>query len=410
MKKIFTLFTILMTISAFAGTPTINGVYSASEGWGPIRGTGTQVGAANGWQGTDAMELYVTADANYYYFGAKCKAANWMQFIFVVNTKAGGDSTDPWGRTIKYKQTNLPDYLFRGDLTGTNYAQFQGWNGTSWDKWNGTAYQAMDVNANASLNEVKGSFNVNDSGFIEIRVPKAAISGNPLTGDIQFIIGGNTGGAANGHGIFDAIPNESNGTSWSAPGNATIATSYVSMVPLPIKLNSFNGSLVNSKVNLNWQTGSESNLDGFEIEKQQGNAWNKIGFVAALNNANGSNYSFSDASLAATNIYRIKSISLSGNIVYSQIVVIRASKSTGTQVFPTFINSNTINIRTLEDKEGKATIKVVDMQGKIIQQTSVTISAGDVTQTFALNNLQTGMYLVEVNTVSNKTVTKIMVK
>lgn len=402
MKKIFTLLTVLLTVTAFAGTPTINGVYSPSEGWGPVRGTGNQIGASNGWQGTDAMELYVTADANYYYFGAKCKAASWMQFIFVVNTKAGGDSIDPWGRTIKYKQANLPDYLFRGDIAGSNYAEYHIWNGTAWTN--------TGINVNMSGNEVKGSFNTNDSGFIEIRVPKATMPENPMMGDVQFIITGNNGGAMQGHGIFDAIPNATNGTDWIAPGNATTATSYVNMVPLPIKLNSFNGRLANNSVSLNWQTATESNLDGFDIEKQIGNSWSKIGFVTAINNANGSNYNFSDATVTANNIYRIKSVSFSGNVVYSQVVAVRGTKATNTQVFPTLVNSNTINIRTIEDKEGKATIKVVDLQGKIIQQTSVNISAGDVTQAFALSSLKTGMYLVEVNTVSNKSVTKIMVQ
>ncbi|MFY7886104.1 MAG: T9SS type A sorting domain-containing protein, partial [Dolichospermum sp.] len=290
------------------------------------------------------------------------------------------------------------------------YAQFQAWNGTSWDRWNGTAYQAGDVNANPTGTEVKGTFNANDSGFIEVRVPKAAISGSPLTGDVQFIIGGNLSGDANGHGIFDAIPNESNGTSWNAPGNATIATGYINSVPLPIKLNTFNGSLSNNKVLLNWQTASEGNLDGFEIEKQENNSWRKLGFVNATNQANGSSYNFSDATVLATNIYRIKSVTLTGNIVYSQVITVRGAKSSGTQVFPTLISNNNLNIRTIEDKAGKTTVKVVDMLGKIVQQTNLITNAGDVTQSFSLTNLKAGMYFVEVTTPSNKTITKVVVQ
>lgn len=397
MKKIFTLCIIAITVIANAQTPIIDGVFSPSEGWGPVRGTGTQVGASNGWAGSDAIALYVAFKADTVFFGARCKAANWMQFIFVVNNKAGGGTTDPWGRQITYNQTNKPDFLFRGDIAGSNYAQYQYWDGMAW--------QGTTTNVNAGGKEVKGTFNSNDSGFIEIRVPRSLI-GTATPGDVQFIIGGNDGS----HGIFDAIPNETNGTSWSAPGNATVATSYVTMVPLPIKLNSFNGSLANNSVALNWQTASESNLDGFEVEKQNGNTWTKIGFVNATNNANGSNYAFNDVNVVATNIYRIKSLTYSGNVIYSQIVVVKNGKITSTQVYPTLLTGNTINIRTIEAKEGKATIKVVDMQGKIVQQTSVNINAGDITQTFALGNLNTGMYLVEVNTVSNKTITKIMVK
>jgi hypothetical protein len=411
MKKIFTILSLVVATASFAQSPVINGIYSPTEGWGPVRGTGTQAGASNGWSGTDAIALYTTNDASYYYFGAQCKAASWMQFMFVVNTKLGGDSIDPWGRTVKYKHTNLPDYIFRGDIAGSNYAQFQGWNGTVWQRWDpGTsAYQAADINANASGLEVKGIFNSNDSGFIEIRVPKAAISGTPSVLDVQFIIGGNSGGTANGHGIFDAIPNQTNATSWSDPGNATIANAYITSIPLPISLKNFNGTLKNGAVALQWTTSNDLNANGFEVEKQEGSSWKNLGFVSALNNANGSTYTFNDVNLATTNVYRIKTISKLGDFKYSQIVVINGRTATATQVFPTLIKGGNINIRTNELVDGKANVRVLDIAGKIVKQASLNVTKGDVTQAFALPSLQSGMYMVEVKTASNTTNVKIMV-
>lgn len=411
MKKIFTILTLVVATASFAQSPVINGVYSPTEGWGPIRGTGTQVGASNGWSGTDAIALYTTTDANYYYFGAQCKASSWMQFMFVVNSKAGGDSIDPWGRTVKYKHTNLPDYIFRGDIAGTNYAQFQGWTGTAWHRWDPatSSYAAPDVNANASGTEVKGTFNSNDSGFIEIRVPKAAISGSPSVLDVQFIIGGNSGGEANGHGIFDAIPNQTNGTSWSAPGNATIANAYVTSIPLPISLKSFNGTLRNGAVALQWSTSNDLNINGFEVEKQEGSNWRNLGFVAALNNVSGGIYSFNDNNIGAVNVYRIKSISKQGEAKYSQIIAINGRIITTTQVFPTIIKGGNINIRTNELVDGKANVRVLDVAGKVVKQASINISKGDVTQTFALPSLNAGLYLVEVKTASSNTIVKILV-
>lgn len=396
MKKIFTLFFVGISILANAQTPIIDGVFSPSEGWGPVRGTGTQAGASNGWAGSDAMELYVTFKADTVFFGAKCKASSWMQFIFAVNNKPGGGSTDPWGRQITYSQTNKPDFLLRGDIAGGNYAQYQSWDGTAWQ---GTA-----VNVNAGGKEVKGTFNSNDSGFIEIRVPRSLIGTN-TPGDVQFIIGGNDGS----HGIFDAIPNETNGTSWSAPGNATTATTYVTNITLPITLSSFSGSLKNNAVSLQWNTSNELNANGFEIEKKEGNNWKSLGFVSALNNANGSTYTFNDVNLATTNVYRIKTISKLGDFKYSQIVVINGRSITTTQVYPTLIKGGNINIRTNELVEGKANVRVLDIAGKIVKQTSLNIAKGDVTQTFALPNLQSGMYIVEVKTASNTTNVKIMV-
>ncbi|MFN4008182.1 MAG: T9SS type A sorting domain-containing protein [Chitinophagaceae bacterium] len=415
MKKIFTLCLLAVTSAIMAQSPTIDGVYSTSEGWGAAKGTGTQVGASNGWQGTDAMALYVTYDANYVYFGAQCKAASWMQFIFAVNTQSGGNGTDPWERTITYAQTNLPDYLFRGDIAGTNYAQFQKWNGTSWDRWNGTGYAGADVNANQAGTEVKGTFNANNEGFIELRVPRAAITGTPTVADVQFIITGNNGGTANGHGIFDAIPDANNVTSWTSPGNASTATSYVegiaiSSLTLPINLTAFRGALKSNTIALEWNTTNELNAKGFEIEKLDGNSWRNVGFVAALNNANGSAYTFIDANVAASNVYRIKSVGKSGEYKFSQVIAINGRAATATiQVFPTIVKGNNINIRTTELVEGKANVRVYDFAGRVVTQANLNVAKGDFTQALSLPSLQPGMYFIEVKTATKATTVKVIV-
>jgi len=321
MKKIFTILSLVVATASFAQSPVINGIYSPTEGWGPIRGTGTQAGASNGWSGTDAIALYTTNDANYYYFGAQCKAASWMQFMFVVNTKAGGDSTDPWGRVIKYRQTNLPDYIFRGDIAQTNYAQFQGWTGTAWHRWDPatSTYVSSDINANASGTEVKGTFNSNDSGFIEIRVPKAAISGSPSALDVQFIIGGNDGS----HGIFDAIPNETNGTSWSSPGNATIATSYITNIAMPASLGFLKGDIKNNVANITWLSTTEVNFSHYDVEASVNTLeWTKVASVTAK--GSNSNYSASTA-ITKNTWYRLKLVDKDGAYTYSNSILLRTS-------------------------------------------------------------------------------------
>jgi hypothetical protein len=415
MKKFFTLCLLAVTSATMAQSPTIDGVYSPTEGWGAAKGTGTQVGASNGWQSTDARAMYVTYDANYVYFGAQCKASSWMQFIFAVNTQSGGNGTDPWGRTITYAQTNLPDYLFRGDIAGSNYAQFQKWNGTGWDRWNGTGYAGADVDANAAGTEVKGTFNASEEGFIELRVPRAAITGTPTIADVQFIITGNTGGASSGHGIFDAIPNANNVTAWTSPGNASTATSYVegiaiSASTLPTNLATFNGALKSNTVALTWSTTNELNAKGFDVEKLEGSTWRNIGFVAAANNVNGSSYTFNDVNIAASNVYRIKSVSKSGEVKFSQVIAVNGRAATATiQVFPTIVKGNNINIRTTELVEGKATVRVYDFGGRVVTQANLNVAKGDFTQAISLPGLQPGMYLVEVKTATKATTVKVIV-
>ncbi len=348
MKKIFLLCFLASASLAFAQSPTIDGVYSPTEGWGAIRGTGTQVGASNGWFSSDAQELYVTYDATYVYFGAKCKAASWMQFIFVVNTKAGGTNTDPWGRQITYNQTNRPDFLFRGDIAGSNYAQFQSWDGAI---WTGTS-----VNVNAAGTEVKGTFDGSDNGFIEIRVPKSLI-GVATVADVQFIIGGNDGS----HGIFDAIPNETNATSWSAPGNATTATSYVSGIALPIELTAFGVKNTAAGNLLHWATASEINSYTFDMERSlDGENFTPIGTVKAQGKA--ATYVFTDANLpleAGGLYYRLKAMDTDQTFAYSKVVSVQVGKTKGLKVYPNPV----ANALTVEYTEG-GLFQVINLLGQ----------------------------------------------
>ncbi|MDP2303952.1 MAG: T9SS type A sorting domain-containing protein [Ignavibacteria bacterium] len=110
--------------------------------------------------------------------------------------------------------------------------------------------------------------------------------------------------------------------------------------PLPVELTSFSALLINKEVKLNWQTATEINNYGFEIErsenrsqKSEGNnteqVWETIGFVEGNGNSNSpKEYSFTDASAmlstsssssfgASKLIYRLKQIDTDGKYEYS---------------------------------------------------------------------------------------------
>ncbi len=72
-------------------------------------------------------------------------------------------------------------------------------------------------------------------------------------------------------------------------------------IALPVELNSFNAKPQGSKVELNWNTATEINNYGFEIQREldkqnvENNNWVKVGFVKGNGNSNSPNqYSFID--------------------------------------------------------------------------------------------------------------------
>ncbi|MCF8260650.1 MAG: T9SS type A sorting domain-containing protein [Melioribacteraceae bacterium] len=102
------------------------------------------------------------------------------------------------------------------------------------------------------------------------------------------------------------------------------------VVALPVELSLFTANLNGSVVAINWETETELNNYGFEIERLKSDdggedlAWQKIGFVSGFGTTNSSkSYSFTDASPAAgQNYYRLKQIDFDGKYEYSNVVEI----------------------------------------------------------------------------------------
>ena len=98
---------------------------------------------------------------------------------------------------------------------------------------------------------------------------------------------------------------------------------------LPVELSSFSAIVHGNAVNLNWQTKTEVNNYGFEIERASSSTtpiqgWEKIGFVNGSGNSNSpKDYNFTDRSVTNGKfIYRLKQIDTDGKYEYSKEVAV----------------------------------------------------------------------------------------
>ena len=92
---------------------------------------------------------------------------------------------------------------------------------------------------------------------------------------------------------------------------------------LPVELTSFTAELKNNAVELNWNTSTEVNNYGFEIERSNlNNNFDKIGFVKGSGNSNSAkDYFFTDKlTLSGKYFYRLKQIDNDGAFEYSKVV------------------------------------------------------------------------------------------
>jgi len=140
---------------------------------------------------------------------------------------------------------------------------------------------------------------------------------------------------------------------------------------------------------LQWTTLTEQNNKGFDIERNAGNGWIKIGFVKGTGSSAAEiNYSFIDSNVSVNNsyLYRYKQIDYDNHYSYSNIIKIEVEgnkKSITITNAPNPFTKNTFITYSLP-VSGKTTLRLMDYTGKEIVK-------------IVNQNQQAGVYKVNFN-------------
>lgn len=167
---------------------------------------------------------------------------------------------------------------------------------------------------------------------------------------------------------------------------------------LPLQWGLLTGTLNNATIHLNWNTFSETNTKGFDVERGlNSNGFKPISFVKATNKAENI-YSFNDAELVTGNRYnyRIKQIDNNGKTSYSNVISIAYNgRNNGINVYPNPVNTKLVV--QIAGNNVAAEIKVSDVLGKNIYCTKTTDGYIDINT----SNWVKGNYFVTVTTKTN---------
>ena len=176
--------------------------------------------------------------------------------------------------------------------------------------------------------------------------------------------------------------------------------------PLPVELSSFTAKASNDQVQLNWETKTEVNNFGFEVERtsvvnNENKTWQKIGFVEGNGNSNSpKEYSFVDKVLQSGNFsYRLKQIDTDGQFEYSPEVNVVIEVPTDyalEQNFPNPFNPST-TIKFSIPEAGMVKLTVYNLLGQEVKTlVDEQRQAGSYTELFNASGLNSGVYFYEL--------------
>jgi len=211
-----------------------------------------------------------------------------------------------------------------------------------------------------------------------------------------------TGNLDGTHGVLgSAWYTTTPATSWNLDGATDLSLQINGDDNVPVEFTSFTATGNVDVVNLQWITASETNNQGFEVQRSNGSDFETIAFVEGFGTTTESQvYTYSDKSVeVGSYTYRLKQIDFDGTSSYSneiEVDVPAPSVFALDQNYPNPFNPSTqIAFRLAVDS--KVSLKVFDVLGQeVATLVNTNLVAGAQTVNFDASALNSGVYLYRI--------------
>ena len=173
---------------------------------------------------------------------------------------------------------------------------------------------------------------------------------------------------------------------------------------LPVELITFKATTKNSHIHLHWQTASELNNQGFQLQKSKdGINWQDVVFIEGKGTtATKTEYQYTDVHpFSGTSYYRLRQVDFDEVFEYSNVVSVRLDKKPNDLIISPNPASEllTINLPELEAPQ-EVNMQIKNLRGQVLKEISSSFNTSFEVDVSALPK---GVYLIQVNnTLSSK--------
>jgi len=181
---------------------------------------------------------------------------------------------------------------------------------------------------------------------------------------------------------------------------------------VPVELVSFSADVEKGMVTLKWETATETNNKGFEVERKYGKTWKSVSFVEGKGTSSAANsYSYS-FKLEGTASFRLKQVDMDGSFDYSKEIEVTGTVTpkeyTLSQNYPNPFNPST-TIKFALPYDSNVKVVIYNITGEVVKVlVNSTVAAGNHETKFSTNELGLGVssgiyfYSLEANSVDGK--------
>jgi hypothetical protein len=178
--------------------------------------------------------------------------------------------------------------------------------------------------------------------------------------------------------------------------NARVTLSPASPAPLPVKIISFAGRMVNNESLLNWNINNDGSLNYFELERSNDGA--SFTYLSSIVSSNATGniqlYSYTDEHpFNPYTYYRLKLVDKTQKSFYSNVVKLKSGNEIIASLYPNPASDHSyLSFSSLTS--GNTSVELFNAAGQMVRSENIAYNTGENVIEISLSNLPKGMYIL----------------